>query len=400
MMTRAAINILVAAHGRVDVDDVRAMIDAQPRLRVVTVVDNPKDWASRGLHGADAVVIACGAASDEVLQLIREEVATSMSMPVIVLCGGDPGDFVQQVFAAGADDLLPLAEISQLGAHLAFAVEKALTRRSSLPVTPEGDGGEVVCVLGPKGGTGKTLTSSNLAVALARHGRRVALVDLDLQFGDLGLVMGLKPERTIFDLVTSGGSLDATKLDAFMSKHESGVEVLLAPTRPDQASAVTPDFLRDLYHVMRGRYEFVVVDTPPGFTAEVIATIDVASTICLIGTLDAPSLKNAKLGAETLELMGYPMERVRVVLNRADTKVGVSHADVVTVLGRAPDVLVPSSRDVVRSVNAGHPIVASSPRSEAAKAFEALAALLVRGTASHRLPVAEPRRTLRPAARS
>jgi pilus assembly protein CpaE len=129
--------------------------------------------------------------------------------------------------------------------------------------------------------------------------------------------------------------------------------------------------------VLRSSYEVTIVDTPPGFTPEVIATIDSATALCMIGMLDAPSLKNSRLGLDTLELMGRPMDRVRVVLNRADTNVGVTHADVVRILGRAPDVLVPSSRDVVRSVNQGEPIVLSGKRSEPAKAFSALAELLV-----------------------
>jgi pilus assembly protein CpaE len=203
------------------------------------------------------------------------------------------------------------------------------------------------------------------------------LVDLDLQFGDLGLALGLQPERTIYDLATSGGVLDAGKIEAYLTEHPSEAKVLLAPVRPDQAGVITVDFLKDLYEALRATFDFVVVDTPPGFTPEVIATIDAASSICMIGMLDAPSLKNTKLGLETLQLMGYSMDRIRLVLNRADTSVGISHSDVVAVLGRAPDVLIPSQREVVRSINAGEPIVLASKRSEPAKAFRALAELYV-----------------------
>ena len=144
----------------------------------------------------------------------------------------------------------------------------------------------------------------------------------------------------------------------------SGLRVLMAPIRPDQATGVTVDFLRELYPVLRTAFEFIVVDTPPGFTPEVIATIDTATAICMVGMLDAPSLKNTRLGLETLGLMGVASDKVKIVLNRADTNVGISHADVLNVLGRAPDVLVPSNRDVVRSINKGEPIVlrASAPR--------------------------------------
>jgi pilus assembly protein CpaE len=126
----------------------------------------------------------------------------------------------------------------------------------------------------------------------------------------------------------------------------------------------------------------VIVDTPPGFTPEVIATIDSATSICMVGMLDAPSLKNTRLGLETLALMGVPSEKIKIVLNRAHTNVGISHADVLSVLGRAPDLLVPSSRDIVRSVNRGEPIVSSAKRSDAGKAFRALADLYGAQTAS------------------
>jgi pilus assembly protein CpaE len=208
-------------------------------------------------------------------------------------------------------------------------------------------------------------------------GKRVTLVDLDLQFGDLGLVLGLDPAKTIYDLAVSGGTLDAEKVRAFTAVHSTGLRVLLAPVRPDQASVVTPDFLRELYAILRESNDIVVVDTPPGFNAEVIATIDASSHVCLLGMLDAPSIKNAKLGLETLDLMGYPHERIRLVLNRADTNVGITHADVVRVLGKAPDVLVPSTRDVVRAINAAEPIVMSKSRTEAGKAFQALADLFL-----------------------
>ena len=221
------------------------------------------------------------------------------------------------------------------------------------------------------------MTSTNLGVALADAGHRTAVVDLDLQFGDAGLALGVQPDRTIYDLATSGGILDAEKVDGYLAEHGSGLRVLLAPVRPDQAQSITVEFLKDLYATLTATFEFVIVDTPPGFSPEVIATIDAASSICMIGMLDAPSLKNTKLRLETLGLMGVPLDRVRVVLNRADANVGISQSDAVAILGRTPEIHIPSQQDVVRWVNAGEPIVLASRRSEPAKAFRALADLVV-----------------------
>jgi pilus assembly protein CpaE len=229
-------------------------------------------------------------------------------------------------------------------------------------------------VLGPKGGTGKTLTSCNLAGALASAGSSVIVVDLDLQFGDVGLALGLRPDQTIYDLAISGGSLDAEKIEHFLATHESGIRALLAPRRPDHAGAITVEFVRALFDTLREMADFVIVDTPPGFTPEVIAAIDRSSAIVVVAMLDALSLKNTKLALETLELMEYDPGSISVVLNRADSRVGVTVEDVTELLGRVPDIRVPSHRDITRSVNEAMPIVLSGGNAEARKAFQTLGA--------------------------
>jgi pilus assembly protein CpaE len=151
--------------------------------------------------------------------------------------------------------------------------------------------------------------------------------------------------------------------------------LLSAPTRPDQWSSVTVDFLRRLYPLLRAMHDYVIVDTPPGFTPEVIASIDEASDICMVGTLDMLSLKSTKVGIETLGLMGYDLGRVSFVLNRADSRVQLSGEDVEAIVGARPDVMIPSHRDITRSVNNAEVMVHSAPRSEAARAFQSLARL-------------------------
>jgi MinD-like ATPase involved in chromosome partitioning or flagellar assembly len=121
--------------------------------------------------------------------------------------------------------------------------------------------------------------------------------------------------------------------------------------------------------------DVVVVDTAAGFGPEVITSIDSSTDVCVVGMLDAFSLKDTKLGLETLDRMGYDRGAIRVILNRADTHVGISHDDVKAILGREPDVLVPSQRDIPRTVTQGTPIVAAQPKSTAAKAFRTLASL-------------------------
>jgi pilus assembly protein CpaE len=362
---------LVAVDQGLDVNDLANTVTSDAAVSVIGIVEGfDEGWRALQDSSCDVLVVACQGYSERALVLIDGAVKQDPGRPVLVLAQGSPSGFVRRVFEAGADDILMLPQTPD---QVRFSIMKLVARKSK-----KGDGGtthqgKLVCVLGPKGGSGKTLVSANLGVALAEAGQKVAIVDLDLQFGDVALCLGLGPERTFYDLALAGGTLDTDKLRAYLMPHSSGVDVLLAPTRPDQASSITVELIREVYAALRTDYDVVIVDTPPGFTAEVIATIDTASDLVLVGMLDALSLKNTKLGLETLELMGCDPDTIKMVLNRAQSQVGISPGEVSRVLGREPDVFIPSDREIPRAVNEGVPIVVARPGSEATVAFRQLA---------------------------
>jgi pilus assembly protein CpaE len=363
------IRILVTLAEHADPRLAEQALEGDSYLEVVGYAEHLDDWRAFLEQPGDLVVVACYGHDDGVTAMVDHAVKHRPDRPVVVMSEASPNGFLRQAFEAGADDVITLPQPSE---QVAFTLQKVLARRKGLAM-PGKATAPLIAVLGPKGGTGKTLVATNLAVALAQRDANVVLVDLDLQFGDIGLALGLSPERTMYDLMKAGAPFDHEKLDRHLIRHSSGVKVLIAPTRPDQASAVSIDFLRDIYASLRTMCDAVIVDTPPGFTPEVIATIDVSTEICMVGMLDSLSLKNTKLGLETLDLMGYDTDRVSLLLNRADSRVGITPDDVSMIVGRAPDVSVPSDREIPRSVNEGTPIVAAKPSSGAAKAFRALA---------------------------
>jgi pilus assembly protein CpaE len=371
-VTEQHLKALVALDDTVSRDIVQAALPLHSDIDVSLVDGLDDTWSTLQATPTDLLVIACAGYSDRVLFLIDGAVKQRPDRPVVVLCEGNSNGFVQRAFEAGADDFITIPETSQ---HVGFALQKALARKRGAAVASGVALAPMICIVGPKGGTGKTLTAANLAFGLAEAGARPVIIDLDLQFGDVGLALGLAPERTIYDLAKSGSSLDAEKIDGYLMEHPLGVKVLVAPTRPDQAGSVTVEFLREVYANLRSTFDFLIVDTPPGFTPEVIASIDSASHVCMVGMLDALSLKNTKLGLETLDLMGFNREHISFVLNRADTRVGITKDDVAAIVGRQPDILVPSNRDIPRAVNAGLPIIASDAKSDAARAFRALATI-------------------------
>ncbi len=248
-------------------------------------------------------------------------------------------------------------------------------RREYAPAGVAPVSGEVVTVFAGKGGCGKTTVATNLATAFARAGRRTCLVDLDLAFGDVAIAMQLQPVRTLADAVGIS-ALDETAVRSLVTHHDSGVDMILAPVEPGMAETISGELVGHLLELLQKLYDVVVVDTPPAFTDHVLAALDRAHHCVLITTLDVPALKNLKLTLETLEMLGYPRERWRVLLNRSDAKVGLSVQDVERTLRTPIAVQVPSSRVVPASINRGVPIVLDQPGHAVSAAITRLAAAL------------------------
>ena len=239
------------------------------------------------------------------------------------------------------------------------------------------DLGRLITVFSAKGGCGKTTVSTNLAAALARSGHRVCLVDLDLAFGDVAIALQLFPDRGIADLAARSGRLDRTSVAGAVTSHSMNLDTLLAPVEPGAAETVSADMVTELLKVLKGMYDVVVVDTPPAFTDQVLTAFDASDHMALLTTLDIPALKNLKISLETLELLGYSPDRFHVVLNRADSKVGLAIEDVQKTLKLPIAALLPSSRAVPAAINRGVPIVHDAPNHPVSAAIRKLAMTMV-----------------------
>jgi pilus assembly protein CpaE len=234
--------------------------------------------------------------------------------------------------------------------------------------------GKIVTVFSPKGGTGKTVTATNLASALAKwEGRKTLLLDLDLQFGDAAIMMGVEPEKTIYDLVVAPGELDSEKLAGYTTKHVSGLEILPAPLRPEDAELVTEAKLGRLLEVARDSYDVIVVDTSPFFHGPMLATLDRTDELMLLCSLDVPTLKNLRLALQTLELLSFPKQRVKIVLNRSNSKVGMKQNEVESALGMKVRFEIPSDRAVPLAVNRGKPVVLDEEGADVSRAIRQMA---------------------------
>ena len=293
--------------------------------------------------------------------------------PVILLCSGECSGILHEALEAEVADVIPLPQLTE---NIVFAIRKACQseKRSS---GASGHMGRVVTVFSPKGGIGKTCVSTNLASTFAKyHKGRTLLLDLDLQFGDAAIMLGLEPDKTIYDLVVAPGELDTEKLAGYTSSHPCGLDVLPAPIRPEDAELVTEGKLARLLEVARASYDMIVVDTSPFFHGPMLATLDRTDLLLLLCGLDIPTIKNVRLGLQTLELLSFPTERIRVILNRANTNVGLKRAEVEETLGTKVHVELPSDRAVPMAVNRGKPVALAEPGADFSKAIRNLAEVI------------------------
>lgn len=250
--------------------------------------------------------------------------------------------------------------------------------------------GAVVTVFSTKGGVGKTLVATNLAVALADLGRSVCIVDLDIAGGDVALMMQLTPQRTLADLSRIGDDVDDSGVQSLLTDHSQGLSVLAAPVQ--LGAQVPAEPVGAVLDTLRASFDIVVVDTSGAFDDYSLQALDHTDLLLLVGTLDIPALKSLKLAVGTLDLLNFPRERRQLLLNRNDTKVGLSSDEFETTLGLTISASLASSRDVLTSVNRGEPIVRAQRSHQASKALAAFAVRLVSdlAVASRAMPTDTP----------
>ena len=227
-----------------------------------------------------------------------------------------------------------------------------------------GEPGRLVTVYSPKGGVGRTTVAVNTAIAAAAIlGKRVCVVDASFQFGDVGVLLNLSPKnKTIADLIVDGVA-DLDSIDSALVTHSSGIRVLLAPRTPELAELVTTSAVKQIVEALRRNHDLVIVDAWPWLHETTLALLDLADEILAVMTLELTIIKNMRLFLDIAEQLGYPSEKIRLVLNRADAVMGIRVSDVEASLGHPiRSTVVSDGRTVVYSMNRGVPFMITEPQ--------------------------------------
>jgi pilus assembly protein CpaE len=335
----------------------------------------PADLAAMLTANPGEVLAVLGPGVDlgDALAVAAEYRVSRPAMGVILIRDRFDVGLLGEAIRAGVREVVAANDPAGLLAACARSLEVSrqmgpVNPRRGLSATAEFDA-RVVTVFAAKGGCGKTTLATNIAVALAGGGaRRVGLIDLDLAFGDVAIMLQLVPERSIADAVGLGDQLDETSIRTLLTPYAPGVDTLLAPAGPAEAERVTQGLVADVLRLARGMFDFLIVDTPPQFTDHVLAALDASHVHVLLTTPDIPALKNLRIALDTFDLLDLPKESRLVVLNRSDAKVGLTAADIERVIRVPISAHVPSSRDVPISINRGVPIMVDNPQHPVSKA--------------------------------
>jgi pilus assembly protein CpaE len=341
--------------------------------------------------GSEALTIAAKLTPDVVLMDINmpdmdgiaatEKLSASVpSAAVVMMSVQGEADYLRRSMLAGAREFLvkPFSsdELTASIRQVFVREREKFNRMSAMPVnagSSNGSGpgahesagadGQVIAIFSPKGGVGRTTVAVNLAVAAATElGKKVVLMDGSFQFGDVGVLLNLNPKnKSIADLVPELETGEPESLDTFVINHSAGIKVLLAPPSPEMAELITPTAVKKVLEALRRQNDLVIVDCTSWFNDTTLAILDSADVVLTMLSLEITSIKNMRLFLEVAEQLGYDHDKVKLVLNRADSSLGIRVTDVESSIGRKVDhTIVSDGRSVVYALNRGVPFFLSN----------------------------------------
>ncbi|MHB0976556.1 MAG: AAA family ATPase [Candidatus Aquicultorales bacterium] len=362
---------------------VKIIEKALPRSTAVSKARTLEEIEALIKKGEPAVlVIGPGFSLEECEQTLMALEISHPEVGTLKLADELTTDLLRSALRLGVEDVLgmpidagPFSEAVQSVSEKSLALaNKLYGQLAEVKPSAKPSKANTIAVFSTKGGVGKTFLATNLSAVHAMHNKneRSVLLDFDLQFGDSAVMLQLFPKHTVSDASASIERLDAEMMNGFFTKHGSGADVLIAPLEPELAEFISPEDLVKILSVVKEIADFIIVDLPPNFTDKVLAVLDNCDLIYLVATLDIPSVKNTKLALQTLDLLRYPPEKIRLILNRADSKVELKTQEVEKILGVKITAQVPSDRSVPLSINRGTPVVQEFPRSGVAASVFAL----------------------------
>jgi pilus assembly protein CpaE len=359
--------------------------EARNNIKTLLSFEKRVEVIAEAANGEEAVSVARESRPDIVLMDINMPVkdgikATeeiSLTLPettVIIMSVQGEYEYIRKAMSAGARDYLnkPFSGDDLTETILkTYEIETKRREQHSLSGLTEEIKSKIITVFSTKGGVGKTTIASNIAVSLARTTKKkVALIDLDLQFGDVAIMLNVSMKNTISDLIKEINQLDKDLMDDYLVAHFSGVRILPAPIKPEYAEYITSSHVERIIKTLSESYHYIVIDTSASFHETVLTSLDISDRILFVSTLDLPTIKNVKAGMDVMESLRYPDDKISIVLNKASEQFGIKYKEFESTLKRPIWSYIPEdSSTVVTSANKGLPFVMTRTETKVAKAI-------------------------------
>lgn len=372
------------------VDDIE---ETRNNLRKALAFEDRIDIVGEATNGYQAIDMACKYKPDIILMDInmpdmdgiqateRLALKCPTSSVIMVSVQGEK-EYLKRAMLAGAKEFLikPFSpdEVNQTIINVYELDKQRNTQVYAHQMVDKGfvESSKVISLFSGKGGVGKSLIAVNLAVALARNQKKVVVVDLDLMFGDIASLFNIRPKETIYHVVQEIDRLDSESIKPFLAEAIGGVMVLSAPVRPEHSEIITGKHIEKILRLLRESFDYIVVDTPAFLTDPVLA-LDSSDFIFLVNTLNVPVLRHNKTILELMESLNYPLQNIRMLLNRSDLDTGIMPKDVKIALGMEPYRILPEDSSVELSINRGEPLVLLKQNGKWSKQIEKLAEQII-----------------------
>ncbi len=359
-----------------DNEKVRQRLIEQLRFEDVEIV-------GESILGAAAFTWAEHLDVDVVLVSIEEPVARALrtveslavgarTWPVIGLSSLGDREAMRKAMVAGVRDYLPAsAPAEEIRRAIVSVHEVETTRRTALT---RGEAptrlGTIVTVFGVKGGIGKSTVSSNMAVSLAQETKQhVAMLDLDLQFGDAAVMLDIVPSQTIEDAAKEVDRMDPQLISGYLEDHPSRLRLLAAPPTPEGAEQISPEQVGQVLEALASTNDYVVVDTAAQFDPATVVALDLATIVLLVVVPEVPCIRRTKAALTLMQEWGYSQDKLKLVINRSRKKAEVSIEEIEQVLQYPIYRQIPEDREVARSISIGTPVAMSGPKTKSGRAI-------------------------------
>lgn len=377
-------NVLNAMRGMIQDDDIEVVGVASGGVKALDKIENTSP---------DIIIMTLGGGDSDVLSLTERIVLHKPRTFVILLTETMNMETMKEAIRVGAHNIteFPTSEKGFVE-YIKSVYNSEMIRLNSLVEKQNISWmSQVITVFGSKGGLGKTTIATNIAVKLAQSRKKVALIDLDLQFGDIHIFLDIEPKETIAELVQDIHTPNIDSVRSYMVVHSSGVHVLCAPKSPEYAEIVSPEKVQSLLSLLRTYYDYVIIDTPPSFNEVTMTAIESSSTVLFVTGLDVSILKNSKLSLSLFESLKQK-EKVRVLVNRAVEINTITLNDVQRIIGCPIWAKIPSDYKVaVTALNRGVPFIMGAPNTKLSQSLADVASLLLSGDSNYDIQKLSPK---------